>query len=114
MKLARYDYHAPTSIDEATALLTELGDEGKVLAGGQSLIPVLALRLTSFEHLVDIGRVDGLRGVEQRNGALWVGASTTETDVGADATVALSARLLSRVIPLVGHFHIRTRVTIGG
>ena len=114
MKPARFDYHSPTSVDEATALLTELGDEGKVLAGGQSLIPMLALRLTSFEHLVDIGRVDGLRGIEQRNGSVWVGAGTTETEVGASDLVAQSVPLLSRVTPLVGHFQIRNRGTIGG
>src|SRR3954447_4062136 len=114
MKPARFDYHAPTSLDEACALLTELGDEGKVLAGGQSLIPMLALRLTSFEHLVDVGRIDGLRGIEQRNGSLWVGAGTTEADVGDSDTVARSAPLLSQVTPLVGHFQIRNRGTIGG
>src|SRR3954463_2711722 len=114
MKPARFDFHAPTSIDEATALLAELGDEGKVLAGGQSLIPMLALRLTSFEHLVDIGRVDGLGGVEQRNGSVWVGAGTTETEVGANELIARSVPLLSRVTPLVGHFQIRNRGTLGG
>src|SRR3954447_60257 len=114
MKPARFDFHAPTSIDEATALLAELGDEGKVLAGGQSLIPMLALRLTSFEHLVDIGRVPGLRGIETRDGSIWIGAGTTETAVGASDIVAQSVPLLSRVTPLVGHFQIRNRGTIGG
>src|SRR3954447_23138850 len=114
MKPARFDYHAPTSVDEATALLTEFGDEGKGLAGGQSLIPMLALRLTSFEHLVDIGRVPGLRGIETRDGSIWIGAGTTETAVGASDIVAQSVPLLSRVTPLVGHFQIRNRGTIGG
>src|SRR3954447_4344124 len=114
MKPARFDFHAPTSIDEATALLAELGDEGKVLAGGQSLIPMLSLRLTSFEHLVDIGRVAGLRGAEMRDGSVWIGAGTTETEVGASDLVAQSVPLLARVTPLVGHFQIRNRGTIGG
>src|SRR3954447_9698114 len=114
MKPARFDYHAPSTLDETTALLTELGDEGKVLAGGQSLIPMLALRLTSFEHLVDIGRVPGLRGVEMRDGSVWIGAGTTETAVGESDVVAQSVPLLARVTPLVGHFQIRNRGTIGG
>ena len=114
MKPAPFGYHAPTSVDEASALLTELGDEAKVLAGGQSLIPMLALRLTSFEQLVDIGRVDGLRGIEQRDGSVWVGAGTTEAVVGASDLVAQSVPLLSKVTPYVGHFQIRNRGTIGG
>src|SRR3954449_4047167 len=109
MKPAPFDYHAPASLDDASALLAEFGDEGKVLAGGQSLIPMLALRLTSFEHLVDIGRVPGLRGIERRDGSVWVGAGTTETEVGASDEVAQSVPLLSRVTPFVGHFQIRNR-----
>src|SRR4051794_13887341 len=114
MKPAPFDYHAPTSLDEACTLLTEIGDEGKVLAGGQSLIPMLAMRLTSFEQLVDIGRVADLRGIEQRNGSVWVGAGTTEADVGDSNLVAQSVPLLSRVTPYVGHFQIRNRGTLGG
>src|SRR3954452_17653833 len=114
MKPAPFAYHAPASIDDASALLAELGDEGKVLAGGQSLIPMLALRLTSFEHLVDIGRVPGLRGVEMRDGSVRIGAGTTEAAVGQSDIIAQSVPLLSRVTPLVGHFQIRNRGTIGG
>ena len=68
MKPAPFSYHAPTTVDEAVALLAELGDEAKVLAGGQSLVPMLNLRLARFEHLVDIGRIGELRGIERRNG----------------------------------------------
>src|SRR3954454_14037465 len=114
MKPAPFAYSAPSSIDEACTLLTELGDDGKVLAGGQSLIPMLALRLTSFEHLVDIGRVRDLRGIEERDGSVWIGAGTTETEVGESELVAQSVPLLSRATPLVGHFQIRNRGTIGG
>ena len=66
MKPAPFEYHAPTTIGEVVALLAELGDEAKVLAGGQSLVPMLNLRLARFEHLVDIGRVPELRGIERR------------------------------------------------
>ena len=74
MKPAPFEYHAPSSVGEAVGLLAELGDEAKVLAGGQSLIPMLALRLAVFEHLVDIGRIDELVGIERRDDALWIGA----------------------------------------
>ena len=114
MKPAAFDYHAPTTVAEAVGLLAELGDGAKVLAGGQSLIPMLALRLTSFEHLVDIGRIDELKGVERRDGALWVGAGTTEAAVEHDADVAASVPLLARATPYVGHFQIRNRGPVGG
>jgi carbon-monoxide dehydrogenase medium subunit len=96
------------------ALLAELGDEAKVLAGGQSLIPMLALRLAVFEHLVDIGRIDGLRGIERRGDAMWVGAATTDATVERSADVAADVPLLARATPFVGHFQIRSRGTVGG
>jgi len=70
MKPAPFEYHAPESLSDVTALLAEHGDEAKVLAGGQSLVPMLALRLTRFEHIVDLNRVDDLRGVSRANGSL--------------------------------------------
>ncbi len=114
MKPAPFDYHAPQSLEEAAVLLTELGDGAKLLAGGQSLIPMLALRLTVFDHLVDLGRVGELRGIERRNGSLWIGAGTTEAAVGSSPEVAAAAPLLARATPLIGHFQIRNRGTIGG
>ena len=76
MKPAPFEYHAPTTVDEAVGLLRELGDEAKVLAGGQSLIPMLNLRLARFEALIDIGRVASLRDIERverscRRSARW-------------------------------------------
>jgi aerobic carbon-monoxide dehydrogenase medium subunit len=114
MKSAPFEYHAPATIDEAVGLLTELGDGAKVLAGGQSLIPMLALRLTSFDDLVDITRIDELRGIELRDGSVWVGAGTTETAVGSSDVIASAVPLLSRVTPYVGHVQIRNRGTLGG
>ena len=64
MKPAPFEYHAPTTVDEVVGLLHELGDEAKVLAGGQSLIPMLNLRLARFAALIDIGRVTSLRHIE--------------------------------------------------
>jgi aerobic carbon-monoxide dehydrogenase medium subunit len=114
VKAAPFAYDAPTTPEEAVGMLAEHGDEAKVLAGGQSLIPMLALRLAVFERLVDIGRIDGLRGIERRNGALWVGAGTTDAEVEHSAEVAASAPLVAKATPLIGHFQIRNRGTVGG
>ena len=126
MKPAPFDYHAPASAKEAVQLLAELGDGAKLIAGGQSLVPLLALRLASFEHLIDVGRIPGLRGIEDRGpaaiagaapgpaGAVWIGAGTTETAIGRSTAVATRVPLLARATPLIGHFQIRNRGTIGG
>jgi carbon-monoxide dehydrogenase medium subunit len=113
MKAAPFDYHAPGTIEEAVGLLAEL-DEAKVLAGGQSLIPLLALRLATFEHVIDIGRIDELRGIERRDGAMWIGATTTQAAAERSAEIAAAVPLLARAIPLIGHFQIRNRGTVGG
>jgi carbon-monoxide dehydrogenase medium subunit len=114
VKPAPFEYHAPGSVADAVELLAELGDGAKVLAGGQSLIPMLALRLAVFEHLVDIGRIAELQGIERRNGSLWIGAGTTEAAVESSGEVASAVPLLARATPLIGHFQIRSRGTLGG
>src|SRR4051812_49782396 len=70
---AAFDYHAPTSLPEAIALLSRLGDSAKVISGGQSLLPLLKLRLGTAEHLVDIGRISGLEYVREEGGFLRIG-----------------------------------------
>jgi len=114
MKPAPFTYHAPETADAAVELLAELGDEAKVLAGGQSLIPMLALRLAAFEHLVDVGRIAALQGIERRDGALWIGAATTDAAAEASPDVAAVVPLLARATQYVGHFQIRNRGTVGG
>ena len=114
MKPAPFQYHAPETIDEAVGLLAEHGDAAKPLAGGQSLVPMLALRLTRFEHLVDLERVGALTGIEARGGTLRIGAMTRQRVVERSAEVARAVPLLARAVPLVGHFQIRNRGTIGG
>ena len=114
MKPAAFEYHRPASAAESVVLLAELGDEAKVLSGGQSLIPMLSLRLAVFEHLVDIGRLDELEGIEHRDGGLWIGATTTEAAVEHSHEVASSIPLLARATPFVGHFQIRNQGTLGG
>ncbi|MEU4311877.1 xanthine dehydrogenase family protein subunit M [Nocardia sp. NPDC024068] len=114
MKPAAFDYHAPGTADEAVALLAELGEEAKILAGGQSLVPMLALRLAVFDHLVDLRRLDDLRGIESRGDSVWVGAGTTHAAVGRSPEIRRAVPLLHRATPLIGHFQIRNRGTIGG
>jgi carbon-monoxide dehydrogenase medium subunit len=114
MKPAAFEYHAPTTADEAVALLADLGDEAKIIAGGQSLVPMLALRLAVFDHLVDLRKLDELRGVETRGDTVWVGAGTTHAAVGRDAGIRRDVPLLHRATPLIGHFQIRNRGTLGG
>ena len=114
MKPASFEYHAPASAEEAVGLLAELGDGAKVIAGGQSLVPVLAMRLAVFDHLIDIRKIDGLRGIEDRGDSIWIGAGTTEAEIGRSELVAAGVPLLARATPLIGHFQIRNRGTIGG
>ena len=85
-----------------------------MIAGGQSLVPVLAMRLAVFDHLMDIRRVAGLRGIEERDGSVWIGAATTQAEIGRSELVAAAVPLLARATPLIGHFQIRNRGTIGG
>jgi aerobic carbon-monoxide dehydrogenase medium subunit len=114
MKPAPFEYHAPESLADVTTLLAEHGDDAKVLAGGQSLVPMLALRLTRFEHIIDLNRVDELRGVERSNGTLTIRSMTRQSAVEHDDAAGTAVPLLAEAIPLIGHFQIRNRGTIGG
>jgi carbon-monoxide dehydrogenase medium subunit len=114
VKPAPFDYFAPTTVDEVVALLRQRGDEAKVLAGGQSLIPMLNLRLARFEALIDIGRVAPLGGIERTNGHVVVGATVRQREVEASDVIAADVPLLAAATPLIGHFQIRNRGTLGG
>lgn len=114
MKAAPFAYHRPESVKEAADMLAEFGDEAKVLAGGQSLVPMLAMRLTHFDNLIDISRVDELCGIDLDDGAVRIGATTSHALVGMDDEVADSVPLLTMATPHIGHFQIRTRGTLGG
>ena len=113
MKPAPFEYHAPESVDDVLGLLAEHGDEAKPLAGGQSLVPMLAMRLTRFEHLVDLNRVPDLAGITRTNGTLTVGATTRQVELERSSEVA-AIPLLGLAAPLIGHFQIRNRGTVGG
>jgi aerobic carbon-monoxide dehydrogenase medium subunit len=114
VKPASFDYHRPDSVEQAVGLLTELGEDAKILAGGQSLVPMLSMRLAYFDHLIDISRLGELQGIERRDQELWIGAGTTEAKVGANPQVRQAVPLLTRATPYVGHFQIRNRGTLGG
>ena len=121
MKPAPFSYHRPETLAEAVGTLAAFGDEAKVLAGGQSLVPVMALRLGRFGHIVDLGQVSALRYVRDDGGgggssssSIAVGAMTTHAAAGRDPLVAGSVPLLARAIPFIGHFQIRNRGTVGG
>ena len=108
MKAAPFAYHRPDSVKEATDLLDEFGDEAKVLAGGQSLVPMLAMRLTHFENLIDISRIDELQSIDLGDDGVRIGAGTPHAFVGMDDEIADSVPLLTLATPYIGHFQIRT------
>ncbi len=114
MKPAAFTYHAPASVDEALDVLAELGDDAKVLAGGQSLVPMLSMRLAVFAHLVDIGRVAGLSTLDVGGRHVTVGATTVDSRIERDAELSGAVPLLTRVTPYIGHLAIRNRGTLGG
>jgi carbon-monoxide dehydrogenase medium subunit len=114
VKPSAFEYHSPQSVDEAVEMLASLGDGAKVLAGGQSLVPLLSLRLTYFDHLVDIGRIAELRGIAIDEDAVTIGAMTVDAQVERNADMAKKVPLLARVTPYIGHFQIRNRGTVGG
>jgi aerobic carbon-monoxide dehydrogenase medium subunit len=114
MKAAAFAYHRPASVKEAVDLLAEYGDDAKILAGGQSLVPMLAMRLTHFDNLIDISRIDELRSIDLIDDEVRIGAGTPHAFVGMDDEVADSVPLLTLATPYIGHFQIRTRGTLGG
>ncbi|UYM06750.1 FAD binding domain-containing protein [Solicola gregarius] len=111
---AQFDYHAPTSVDEALTLLSQAGDDAKVLAGGQSLIPVLKLRMAAPEVIIDLGRVDELSGVRDDGDAIVIGAMTPHHVVANDPLVAEHARLITEAVHTVADPQVRHRGTFGG
>jgi len=114
MKLPPVEYEAPTTVAEAVDLLAEHTDEASVLAGGQSLIPLLALRLAHPAVLIDINGIDELSGVSATNGWVAIGATTREYVAEESGTLADAVPLLAAALPLIGHEAIRNRGTIGG
>ncbi|MFD0774340.1 FAD binding domain-containing protein, partial [Streptomonospora algeriensis] len=114
MKPPPFAYHAPTDPKEAVGLLAEAGGEGKALAGGQSLIPLLNMRLAAPSVLVDLNRVAGLGGVEVGADAVRVGALVRHSQLEADTAAVEAVPLLRQGLRLVAHPVIRNRGTTVG
>ncbi|MGH9099920.1 MAG: FAD binding domain-containing protein, partial [Acidimicrobiales bacterium] len=115
MKPPPFGYCAPDTLEEALALLGEIGDEARALAGGQSLIPLLSLRMARPAHLIDLAGIAELGNVDvDGDGELAIGAMVRERQAEADGNVLERAPLLAEALPLIGHPAIRSRGTIGG
>ena len=114
MKLPPFEYEAPTTVADAIDVLAEQLDEASVLAGGQSLIPLLALRLARPAVVIDINGLDELSGVSATDGGVAIGAMTREYMAEESTLVAEAVPLLAAALPFIGHEAIRSRGTIGG
>lgn len=114
MKPPPFEYRRPTSLSEALAVLDELGDEAKVLAGGQSLVPLLSMRLAAPRYLVDINRLSELAYVRTSADGVRVGATARDADLERDPEAARVQPLLRRALRLVAHPTIRNRGTVVG
>jgi carbon-monoxide dehydrogenase medium subunit len=114
MKLPPFAYKAPETLEEVLDLLGEHGDEAKLIAGGQSLVPLLAMRLARPELLVDLNGVAGLDGIDERGNVVAFGATTRERAAEQSKLVAERVPVLAEALPFIGHVSIRNRGTIGG
>ena len=114
MKPVSFDYFAPTTVNEAVALLEEHGDDAKILAGGQSLVPMMNFRLVRPTCLVDINHIRDLAYIHEKDDRLHIGAITRHRDLETSTLVQQSNGLLFEGVQLIGHTAIRTRGTVGG
>jgi len=113
MKPAPFDYHAPRTLDEAAGLLATL-ENAKVLAGGQSLVPMMNFRYVIVDHLVDLAQVEGLRGITIADGVLRIGAMTCQRDLEFSPEIETHCPLMRVALGHIGHRQTRNRGTIGG
>jgi carbon-monoxide dehydrogenase medium subunit len=111
---AAFEYHAPTSVQDAIGLLTKLKDDAKLLAGGHSLIPMMKLRLAQPKHLIDLRKVTGLGGIKEEAGVLAIGAMTTHYQVESSALVKSKIPVLAEVGSIIGDPAVRNLGTVGG
>jgi CO/xanthine dehydrogenase FAD-binding subunit len=114
MKPAAFEYSRPRDLDEACATLSAEGDDARLIAGGQTLVPLMAMRLARPRRLIDISRIDELAYVRSEGDAVAIGAITRQCVIEYDAIVCAEVPLLARVMPFVGHAPTRARGTIGG
>lgn len=111
---AQFDYLAPTSVEDALAALAEHGDEAKIIAGGQSLLPVLRMRLNAPEMVIDLGKIETLRGIRDDGDAIVVGAMTTHHEVRTSDLVREHASIITEAVSELADEQIRHRGTFGG
>jgi carbon-monoxide dehydrogenase medium subunit len=109
-----FEYHAPSSLGEATALLSKLGEDAKILSGGQSLTPLMKLRLATPQHVVDINHLPGLAYVREEGGALCIGGLTREVDLEESDVVRRRYPLLADTCAVIADPIVRNLATIGG
>jgi len=114
VKPAAFEYHTPRTVDEAVALLARYGEEGKVLAGGQSLVPLMNMRLARPANIIDINRIDALAYLRRERGVLRLGALTRQRAAERSPIIAQHCPILRDALRLVGHAQIRNRGTVGG
>ena len=114
MKPPRFDYYAPQSLDEALALLEKFASDARVLAGGQSLVPLMNMRLASPREIIDINKIASLDYIEEHDGYLCLGALTRHRTIERSPLVFARCPLLSQAVAFVGHTQVRSRGTIGG
>lgn len=114
MKPATFTYCSPSTIEEAVKLLEEYGDTGKIIAGGQSFIPILNMRLSEPECLIDINQINELNGVRVEEGVLKIGALTKQRELEQSDAVKIHVPILSEATPYIGHVQTRNRGTVGG
>ncbi len=111
---ASFAYHRPTSISDAIALLTDLGEEARPLAGGHSLIPMMKLRLAVPQALIDLAGIAGLRGVRREGDSVVIGATTTMADLIASTDLAAAVPIIRETALVIADPQVRARGTIGG
>jgi len=111
---AQFEYVAPTTLEEALAAMAQAGDDAKVIAGGQSLLPVLRMRLNDPGTIIDIGRIESLRGVRDDGDAIVIGATTTHADVLTDPLVRENAFVITKAAEQLADPQVRHRGTFGG
>lgn len=109
-----FEYHRAGSVDEALQLIKQYGDDGKFIAGGHSLLPLMKLRLAEPKHLIDIGRISGLSGISRANGAVSIGALTTHYMIETSDDLASAAQLMPEAAAMIGDVQVRNRGTVGG
>jgi aerobic carbon-monoxide dehydrogenase medium subunit len=114
VKPSSFVYHRPTTVDEALEVLAQVGSDGKVLAGGQSLVPLMSMRLAAPAHLVDVNRIGGLDSIRTDTGGVYVGATARHADVEHDEAAYAAVPLLRQALQHVAHPTIRNRGTTVG